>query len=161
VNISSEPRKEVDSHNPELRKILKNIENIKRDITDFRQTETRTDYNKILKRFDQLEQSILKHSKQLDKMQKALITSTTTKLTEKQRIILKWLIMQYDGSEVYTNIIDKISKDLKIPESTVRWNMRGLREADLIEAGTKDNKGIPVSLTTTGRMMADYSKAMD
>ena len=161
MNISSEPRKELDSHNPELRKILKNIENIKRDITDFRQTETRTDYNKILKRFDQLEQSILIHSKQLDKMEKALITSTTTKLTEKQRIILKWLIMQYDGSEVYTNIIDKISKDLKIPESTVRWNMRGLREADLIEAGTKDNKGIPVSLTTTGRMMADYSKAMD
>ena len=161
MNISSEPRKEVDSHNPELRKILKNIENIKRDITDFRQTETRTDYNKILKRFDQLEQSILIHSKQLDKMEKALITSTTTKLTEKQRIILKWLIMQYDGSEVYTNIIDKISKDLKIPESTVRWNMRGLREADLIEAGTKDNKGIPVSLTTMGRMMADYSEAMD
>jgi len=161
VNISSEPRKELDSHNPELRKILKNIESIKRDITDFRQTKIRTDYNKILKRFDQLEQSILIHSKQLDKMEKALITSTTTKLTEKQRIILKWLIMQYDGSEVYTNIIDKISKDLKIPESTVRWNMRGLREADLIEAGTKDNKGIPVSLTTTGRMMADYSKAMD
>lgn len=161
MNISSEPRKEVDNHNPELRKILKNIENIKRDITDFRQTKTRTDYNKILKRFDQLEQSILIHSKQLDKMEKALITSTTTKLTEKQRIILKWLIMQYDGSEVYTNIIDKISKDLKIPESTVRWNMRGLREADLIEAGTKDNKGIPVSLTTMGRMMADYSEAMD
>ncbi|MBD3205311.1 hypothetical protein GF319_03070 [Candidatus Bathyarchaeota archaeon] len=94
-------------------------------------------------------------------MEEALITSATTKLTQKQRIILKWLILQYDGSEVYTNLINKISKDLDIPESTVRWNMRGLREADLIEAGTKDNKGIPVSLTTMGRIMANYTEAMD
>lgn len=161
MNISSEPKKEIGYPSPELRNILQNIKSIKRDISEFSQTKSRNDYNKIIKRFDQLEQSILRHSKQVNRMEESLVTSATTNLTKKQRIILKWLILQYDGSEVYTNLINKISKDLDIPESTVRWNMRGLREADLIEAGTKENKGIPVSLTTMGRIMANYTEAMD
>ena len=161
MNISSESRLELDCASPELIKILKYLKNIKSDLTEFSKTKSRTDYNRVLKRFDQLEQSILIHSGQMNKMEKALMTTATIRLTEKQRIILKWLIIEYDGTEVYTNLINKISKDLGIPESTVRWNMKGLREAYLIEAGTKDNKGIPVSLTTIGRIMANYGGTID
>ena len=42
------------------------------------------------------------------------------------------------------------------PKSTVRWNLRGLRDAGLIRAGDRENKGIPVGLTELGRLMADY-----
>jgi DNA-binding transcriptional ArsR family regulator len=161
VNISSKPKKEIRYPIPEFSEILQNLRKIKREVSEFGRTNSETDYNKILKRFDQLEQSILIHSRKLSKLEQALVASANTKLTEKQRTILKWLTLQYEGSEVYTNLINKISNELDIPESTVRWNMRGLREAELIEAGTKENKGIPVSLTTMGRIMANYTEPMD
>jgi len=161
VNISSKPRKETKYSTPEFNEVLKNLRNIKREVTEFGQNNSKTNYNKILKRFDQLEQSIIIHSRKLSKLEQALIASANTKLTKKQRTILKWLTLQYEGSEVYTNLINKISNELDIPESTVRWNMRGLREAELIEAGTKENKGIPVSLTTMGKIMASYTEPMD
>lgn len=85
------------------------------------------------------------------------MTAASTKLTEKQRTILQWLTTQYEEDEVYTNLIKQLSEELEIPESTVRWNLRGLREAELINAGTKDNKGVPVTLTMMGRIMANYS----
>lgn len=161
MNISSKPKKEIRYPTPEFNEILQNLRKIKREVTEFGQTYSKTDYNKILKRFDQLEQSIINHSRKLNKLEQALVASANTKLTEKQRTILKWLTLQYEGSEVYTNLINKISNELDIPESTVRWNMRGLREAELIEAGTKENKGIPVSLTNMGRIMANYAEPMD
>ena len=88
------------------------------------------------------------------------MTAASTKLTEKQRTILNWLTTQYEDDEVYTNLIKQLSTELEIPESTVRWNLRGLREADLINAGTKDNKGVPVSLTMMGKIMASYAPSL-
>lgn len=161
MNISSEDNKELEVPTPELCSILKNIEVIKKEVTKFGQTNQNVDYYKLLKRFDQLEQSILVHSRQLNQLEQALITAASTKLTEKQRTILRWLLLQYEGSEVYTNIINTLSHELGIPESTVRWNMRGLREADLIKAGTKENKGVSVTLTSMGRIMANYADAAD
>ena len=114
-------------------------------------------YNRLIKRVDSLEQSIYLHSRQLDQLEQALMTAASTKLTEKQRTILHWLTTRYEEDEVYTNLIKQLSEELEIPESTVRWNLRGLREAELINAGTKDNKGIPVSLTMMGKIMANYA----
>ena len=84
------------------------------------------------------------------------MTVASTKLNEKQRIILQWITMHNIEPIVYTNLIKQLSEELGIPESTVRWNLRGLREAELINAGTKQNKGVPVSLTTMGRIMSSY-----
>ena len=85
------------------------------------------------------------------------MTAASTKLTVKQRTILQWLTTRYEEDEVYTNLIKQLSEELEIPESTVRWNLRGLREAELINAGTKDNKGVPVTLTMMGKIMASYA----
>ena len=131
---------------------------IKREINEFgKTTQDSIVYNKLIKRVDSLEQIVHLHSKQLNQLEQVLIAAACTKLTEKQRIILNWLITNYDDDEVYTNLIKQLSNDLSIPESTVRWNLRGLRDAELINAGTKDNKGIPVSLTMMGRIMANYT----
>lgn len=84
------------------------------------------------------------------------MTAASTKLTEKQRTILQWLTLHEIEDIVYTNLIKQLSTELDIPESTVRWNLRGLRDAELINAGTKENKGVPVSLTMMGRIMSSY-----
>ena len=143
---------------PEFKNILENIQNIKREVNEFGQTTNDAiAVNKLIKRVDALEQSIYRHSRQLTQLEQALMTAASTKLTEKQRTILQWLTTQYAEDEVYTNLIKQLSDELEIPESTVRWNLRGLREAELINAGTKENKGVPVSLTMMGRIMANYA----
>ena len=143
---------------PEFKNILENIKDIKREVNEFGQsTNDAIAVNKLIKRVDALEQSIHRHSRQLTQLEQALMTAASTKLTEKQRTILQWLTTRYSEDEVYTNLIKQLSDELEIPESTVRWNLRGLREAELINAGTKENKGIPVSLTMMGRIMASYA----
>ena len=155
--IFSQPKKQ-NYTTPEIKNILETIEDIKREVTEFGQiTKDTIAYNRLIKRVDALEQSIYRHSRQLSQIDQALMTAASTSLTEKQRIILNWLITQYEENEVYTNLIKQLSEELEIPESTVRWNLRGLREAELIKAGTKNNKGVPVSLTTMGRIMANYT----
>jgi DNA-binding MarR family transcriptional regulator len=155
VYIFSRPNR----HNystPEFSIILENIENLKREVADFGPKADRIAVNRLLKRVDALEHSIHVHSMQLTQIEQILMAVATTKLTEKQRIILQWITMHNIEPIVYTNLIKQLSEELEIPESTVRWNLRGLREAELINAGTKKNKGVPVSLTTMGRIMSSY-----
>lgn len=142
---------------PEFSEILSNIQSIKREVADFGQETDRIAINRLIKRVDALEQSIYAHNRQLNQLEQALMTAASTRLTGKQRTILHWLTVNHIENTVYTNLIKHLSGELSIPESTVRWNLRGLREADLINAGTKENKGIPVSLTTMGRIMASYT----
>ena len=143
---------------PEFSNILENLKNIKREVTDFGQsTGNIVNFNRLVKRVDALEQSIHRYSRQLNQLERTLMKAACSKLTEKQRIILHWLTTNYQEDEVYTNLIKQLSYELEIPESTVRWNLRGLREAELITAGSKDNKGITVTLTYMGRIMANYT----
>ena len=82
--------------------------------------------------------------------------ASSDRLTEKQRAILRWLGEKYEDKMVYTVLIERLSFELGVPKSTVRWNLRRLREAGVIRAGDKDNKGIPVGLSEMGRILADY-----
>lgn len=112
--------------------------------------------NKILKDLDTLRESIALQYKEFLALEQALIIATSTRLTRKQRFLLKWISKNYAERDVYTNLISRLSEDLKIPRSTIRWNLRGLREAGLIRAGDKENKGIPVRLTDVGKIMVEY-----
>ena len=132
---------------------------MKLEVAVFGQTNPSIQHNKLLKRCDALEESVRRHNNQLSQIEQALITAASTKLTEKQCTILRWLTHQYREKAVYTVLIQRLSEELGIPESTVRWNLKGLRDADLINAGTKENKGVPVSLTEMGRIMASYTLA--
>jgi DNA-binding MarR family transcriptional regulator len=156
VNISSGPRDST-YPTPEYREVLENIRTLKLEVSVFGKTNPGIQHNKLLKRCDALEASVRRHYNQLYQLEQALITAASTKLTEKQCTILEWLTHHYSEKAVYTVLIQRLSEELGIPESTVRWNLKGLRDADLIKAGTKDNKGVPVSLTEMGRIMASYS----
>lgn len=76
----------------------------------------------------------------------------TTNLSQKQFELL--LTLRENEGLLYYQVIQSISSEQGIPASTVRWNLNKLRSADLVMAGDKDNKGIPMQLTSSGRLIA-------
>jgi DNA-binding MarR family transcriptional regulator len=74
-------------------------------------------------------------------------------LTKKQREILMY-ISNLEDATVFTRLAEEISEKFEMPKSTARWNLNRLKKAGLIIAGNKENKGIPVSLTYIGKIVA-------
>jgi len=159
VSTSSGPRTAKQTIDP--RDIIYSIRNLKREVTRIGESNPGTEYSRIAKRLEALEDSVRRHVSRLDDLEQALATASSTRLTDKQRTILRWLVAHHGETAIYTVLIQQLSDELRIPESTVRWNLKGLRDAELIMAGTKDNKGVPVSLTAMGRIMAGYAAPMD
>lgn len=156
MNVSS-----ADGHNfyptPEFGKLLTTAKRLRRDVIRLRRVGTDTiSYNSLLKNIDALEESLKVHFEEIFTLERAFTATASTRLTKKQRRMLRWLLEKYRDEVVYTTLIDRLSEDLSIPKSTVRWNLRGLRDAGLIIAGDKENKGIPAGLTGMGKIVADY-----
>jgi len=146
---------------PELRNLLSAAKNLRREIHRIgARVDDTISYNRLLKNLDALEESLSVHFREVHVLDRVLETTASTHLTRKQRMLLRWLSEEYREETVYTTLIERMSEDLSIPKSTVRWNLRGLREAGLIRAGDKENKGIPARLTDMGRIVAEYV-AMD
>lgn len=74
-------------------------------------------------------------------------------LTKKQREILMY-IANLEEVTVFTRLAEEISDVFEMPKSTARWNLKRLEKAGLITAGNKENKGVPVSLTYIGKIVA-------
>ena len=159
MSTSSGPRTAITTTDPS--DIIHSIRVLRREVTRIGESNPGAEYSRIAKRLEALENSVRLHVSQLGDLEQALATASNTRLTDKQRTILRWLVAHHGESAIYTVLIQQLSEELKMPESTVRWNLKGLRDAELIMAGTKDNKGVPVSLTTMGRIMAGYAAPMD
>ena len=140
---------------PEFKNLLMTAKNLKREFSRFEAIDI-ISHNKFLKSLDALEASINMHIKDLYELEGALYAAMSTRLTRKQRRLLRWLVEEYRDEMVYTALIDKISEDMDIPRSTVRWSLRGLRDAELITAGDRENKGMPVRLTKRGEIVANH-----
>ena len=113
-------------------------------------------HGRFMEGLELLRESLTVHYKELYAREQALAAAASGSFTGKQKALLMWLAEEYDGRTVYTALIERLSRDMGIPKSTVRWNLRGLREAGLIKAGDRENKGIPVVLTGMGQLMAEY-----
>ncbi|GEM_PF-6735712 len=48
--------------------------------------------------------------------------------------------------------------DEGIPLSTAKWSLRNLRSLGLIQCGDEERKGIPVRLTSLGRLLAEIAR---
>jgi len=154
VNISSGAKTGFYT-TPELKNLLQSMNDMKREVSKFgKSNPDRVSYNRLLKNVDSLEESLRAHFRELNAFGETLASASSRRLTRKQRLMLRWLSEGYRGSAIYTDLIERLSEELKIPKSTVRWNLQGLRDANLIRAGDRRNKGIPVELTDAGRMMA-------
>lgn len=60
--------------------------------------------------------------------------------------------MKENNGLLFYQLVNKLSVELHVPKSTVRWNLSKLRDSGLVTAGNKDVKGIPVQLTEKGRV---------
>jgi DNA-binding transcriptional ArsR family regulator len=133
---------------------MQSLRDLKRELSRFGKTNPdRIGYNRLVKNVDSMEESLKEHYRELYAIEGALEVVSVRRLTEKQRMMLQ-IVSEVQGETLYTTLIEKVSDELEIPKSTVRWNLKGLRDAGLIEAGNRENKGIPVRLTETGRIMA-------
>lgn len=156
MNVSSTDKNDF-YPTPELKNVLNATNDlysvITRGWTGERDT---TLYSRVMESLEAIRESLVLHSKEIYGMEQALLAAASTRLTEKQRQMLSWLGNRYHDKLVYTVLIDRLSWELGMPKSTARWNLRGLREAGLIDAGDRENKGIPVSLTSSGQLLAEY-----
>lgn len=109
----------------------------------------------MLKNLHELEELIRAQLETIKEFERELASIASLALTGKQRTLLTWLAERYEGGMNYTTLITRLSEELRIPTSTIRWNLRFLRDAGLITAGHRDNKGIPVRLTRKGWLIAE------
>jgi DNA-binding MarR family transcriptional regulator len=155
VNVSSSAKAGF-YPTPESKNLVQSLNDLKRELSRFGKTNPdRIGYNRLVKNVDSLEESLKEHYRELYAMEGALEAASTRRLTEKQRMMLR-IVAEVQGDTLYTTLIDRVSEELNIPKSTVRWNLKGLRDAGLIAAGDRDNKGVPVRLTESGRVMTGF-----
>lgn len=156
MNVSS-PDKSDFYPTPELKNVLTATDDLHSVITRSWAGERDTAlYSRVMENLENIRESLILHSKEIYGMEQALMAAATSRLTRKQQALLKWIAKMDDEFYVYTALIDRYSVEQGIPKSTVRWNLRGLREARLIVAGDRENKGVPVALTEMGQTLADY-----
>jgi len=161
VNVSS-IRKDVFYPPPELKNALSATENLRSVfIMNLEAKKDMTLYTNVMENLNDLYENLINHYKESYAKEQALIAAASTSYTEKQRTLIKWLSRWYDEDTIYTVLIERLSKKMDIPKSTIRWNLRGLREAGLILAGDQNNKGVNVELTSMGRLMAEYLHSIE
>ncbi|HIE14228.1 TPA: hypothetical protein EYP70_03040 [Candidatus Bathyarchaeota archaeon] len=73
-----------------------------------------------------------------------------------RKILVKLLdceLERYTMSSLAARLADE-----GIPLSTAKWSLRNLRSLGLIHCGDEERKGIPVRLTSLGRLLAKIAK---
>lgn len=153
----SSPNKEEFYPPPELKDFFNTAENLKAEFRMRWEGEVdKEQYRRVMENLEELQESLTLQYKEFYTVREALIASASASFTQKQRNILRWLAGNRLEKVVYTVLIDLLSVSLDIPKSTIRWNLRGLRESGLIMAGDRENKGIPVRLTVMGELIAEH-----
>jgi len=125
------------------------MEELKEKVSGSSTSVSRDDVRKTIM---ELEIAFRRIEDSFSELERSINALALIRLTEKQQSILKWLCGNSEQNTVYTRMIEAVSKEFKIPESTARWNLKVLREVALLEAGDRNNKGIPVRLTEAGRI---------
>lgn len=64
------------------------------------------------------------------------------------------LYCEGNGKHTLSSLVRKLAEELEVPESTLKWSIRGLRDLGLVESGSVEVKGVPVSLTYAGLVVA-------
>jgi DNA-binding transcriptional ArsR family regulator len=91
----------------------------------------------------------------------SLVTSffhlAEARMSDTQKTVLKLShqILKFNDLTV-TALADLVSRRFSVPYSTVKWNLRSLKEMGLLTSGSSHCKGGRVSLTRAAQMLADY-----
>jgi len=97
----------------------------------------------------------LKHENPLLlELEHALTRLALSKLTKLQKAILLKLYREGNGKHTFSSLVRRLADELGASESTLKWSVRGLRDLGLIGSGSMKVKGVPVSLTYAGLVVA-------
>lgn len=70
------------------------------------------------------------------------------RLNELQRTLL-FLVFYFQGL-TFSRAVREISKMLGIPESTIKWNLRKLRDQGYVICGNKEERYVPIKVSREG-----------
>lgn len=75
--------------------------------------------------------------------------------THKQVLVASYRLLQHRNLSM-TALADLISRKEYLPYSTVKWNLRSLREMGLLRSGDAVSKGRRAELTVEAHMLAAF-----
>jgi DNA-binding transcriptional ArsR family regulator len=75
--------------------------------------------------------------------------------TQKTVLMRSYMALRFHDLTV-TALADQVSRSSKVPYSTVKWNLRSLKEMGLLTGGDLSSKGELAQLTPEAQMLADY-----
>jgi hypothetical protein len=78
--------------------------------------------------------------------------------TQKQVLRLSHKLLKFHEMTL-TALADQVSRRSTLAYSTVKWNLRSLKDMGLLNGGTLRSKGQLACLTTEAQMLADYLEA--
>ncbi len=140
---------------PESKNLLQAVHDLRVEVRRFaKQNPDSAGCDRLMRNVDELEESLRLHFDEVGALSRTLQAASGRRLTDKQRAVLL-LISEKRGDHLYTDLIETISDEMGLPRSTARWSLKGLRDAGLIHAGDRENKGIPVRLTDEGRILTE------
>ena len=75
--------------------------------------------------------------------------------TQKQVLRMSHELLKHHEMTL-TALADQVSRRSTVPYSTVKWNLRSLKNMGLLNGGNLSSKGQLACLTTEAQMLADY-----
>jgi hypothetical protein len=90
-----------------------------------------------------------------DRLFKHLLVMAQSILTSRQKVLLVSAVQELRwNSMTLTRLCERLSHELKMSYSTVKWNIRRLATMRLLLGGTEASKGIDARPTTLGCLIA-------
>lgn len=78
------------------------------------------------------------------------------RLSSKQKLLLKKSKLLLSSRKMtLTSLAEYLSSELNLAHSTVKWNLRALRDVGLLTGGDVNEKGINAELTLAGELLAE------
>ncbi|MFW9833171.1 MAG: hypothetical protein ACFFEK_04195 [Candidatus Thorarchaeota archaeon] len=78
--------------------------------------------------------------------------------TQKQVLCMSHRLLKYHELTL-TSLADQVSRRTNVAYSTVKWNLRSLKNMGLLTGGNLSSKGQIAGLTEEAQMLADYLEA--
>ncbi len=88
-------------------------------------------------------------------LMRSFIQLAQIRLSSKQKLLLKKARTLLSSQQMtLTSLAEYLSSELNLAHSTVKWNLRNLRDVGLITAGDANEKGINAELTLAGELLS-------
>lgn len=89
-------------------------------------------------------------------LKRSFIRLAQCRLSSKQKLLLKKSKNMLSSHKMtLTALAEFLSTELNLPHSTIKWNLRTLRDMGLLSAGDANEKGINAKLTLAGALLAE------